>query len=276
MTATTELVVPRSMPITFPMLSSLHRPPAPIQAPEPARLSESFASRRGRRVRYPADSKTDAMLRALVSSGNCLLATCGAPSPGENAPVSLVPHRHGRPGCSSPSHDCRRVKSHPRSWVPAVTSPALPTGRREVLVNELDSRRPFANAGGDTLHGSAPHVAGREYARHARLEPVGLPLERPVARASRCPVPRFVVEPGEVGPGHDIAAAVPFHDAVEPFRVRFGADENEERGRGQRVFLPGRRVADGDRFEPRVALDVDDDGLETHADIARRLDLIDE
>src|SRR4030095_4335698 len=46
MTATTELVVPRSMPITFPMLSSLYRPP--VHAPEPAGMSEALDSCRDR------------------------------------------------------------------------------------------------------------------------------------------------------------------------------------------------------------------------------------
>src|SRR5690348_317442 len=93
-------------------------------------------------------------------------------------PITMV-SKYSLTGCPPPStvplsFTCvRRTVGYRPLWL----RPFL-----EVLVDERDRRRPFADGGGHAFHGEMPHIAGGNHAGDARLQEMGLPLERPGSR----------------------------------------------------------------------------------------------
>src|SRR3954453_5164548 len=58
----------------------------------------------------------------------------------------------------------------------------LRAGVAQVLVHERDRHAALADRGRDALHGREPDVAAGEDAGHARLQEVGVALQRPPSR----------------------------------------------------------------------------------------------
>ena len=67
----------------------------------------------------------------------------------------------------------------------------------------------------------------------------------------------------QVAPGEDEAALVALDDAVQPLRVRLGADHHEQARRRDPLDRAARPVAHDDRLELLVALAVDQLDAET-------------
>src|SRR5215831_5836081 len=102
----------------------------------------------------------------------------------------------------------------------------------EVLTGEADGDRALADRRGYSFDRVAAHVAGREHARQAGFEQVGI-------AAQLFPGGRVAGLPAEVRAGDDEAVAVQLDRFSQPLRVRLGADQDEQ-GRGGK-YLPGRR-----------------------------------
>jgi hypothetical protein len=89
----------------------------------------------------------------------------------------------------------------------------------------------------DALDGLLAHVAGHEDAGHARLQPVGVALQRPA--------PGALAVPHQVGAGEDEAVVVALDDAGAPIGVGHGADEDEQGGGRHRLLALGLGIAYG-------------------------------
>ena len=74
----------------------------------------------------------------------------------------------------------------------------------------------LSDRGRDALHWAEAHVAARKDARNARLEKVGIAVERP---APGC---------AHVGTSEHVTAAVERDLGRKPRRLRVGADEDEQ------------------------------------------------
>ena len=111
----------------------------------------------------------------------------------------------------------------------------------QILVNELDGNRAFADRRRDPLDRAMAHIPGDEDARHAGFEQEGHPVELPAFR-------RLAVA-DQIVAGEDEAVLVALDDAFQPVGVRLRADEDEQPRR--RVFLGVARlvVDQRDRFE---------------------------
>ena len=96
----------------------------------------------------------------------------------------------------------------------------------EELMQELNGDGAFTDRRGDTLHGTVADVAGGEHAWHARLKEKRAAIER------RCATLRGI------GPREDESMLIPFDVRREPFGVRLGPDQEEERVRLDRGFCP--------------------------------------
>src|SRR6516165_821893 len=49
----------------------------------------------------------------------------------------------------------------------------------QILMDELDGNRSFADSGGHALHGPVAHIAYRKNSRHTRLQQKRVPVELP-------------------------------------------------------------------------------------------------
>ena len=127
---------------------------------------------------------------------------------------------------------------------------SCPQGHRglEVLADEGHRHSALADGRADAFGRAGAHVPGREDAGHARLEPGGGTVERPVRR--------FRVH---VCSGHDEALGIALNRVRQPFRVRLRADEDEERRGGTRLPKPPFPV--GDREPLKLAVAVAFDGF---------------
>src|SRR6185436_542046 len=103
----------------------------------------------------------------------------------------------------------------------------------EMLVDQSDDRRAFADRAADALHRARTHVADGVHARNSRLErrrqPAGSNAGASLA--------------GE----YEAMRVAPHAAAIEPIRFRIGADEKEHVANGTNVIDARRRVAPRDR-----------------------------
>ena len=91
---------------------------------------------------------------------------------------------------------------------------------------EGDGHAALADGGGDALHRPKPDVAARKDAGDARLQQVGIAVERPAPRAAR------------VGAREYVAALVERDLRREPCRLRIRADEDNSPPDSRRVVAP--------------------------------------
>ena len=107
-------------------------------------------------------------------------------------------------------------------------------------MDELNGHCPFAGAGGDTLDGAVPHISGGEDTRDTGLQEERLAVKRP--KSWWLP---FV---HQVGAGENEALLVTHHRALQPTCIRLRANEDEQRGRRERLFLLRFVIDDRDAF----------------------------
>src|SRR5260221_10929952 len=110
----------------------------------------------------------------------------------------------------------------------------------QVSMDELNGHCPLADAGGDTLDGAVAHISGGEDTGDAGLQEERFALKRPALwRLS------FV---HQVGAGENVAFLVAFHYALQPTCTWLRANEDEQRGRRERLFLMRFVIDDCDAF----------------------------
>src|SRR5437763_4147280 len=94
---------------------------------------------------------------------------------------------------------------------------------------ELNGHCPLADAGGDTLNRAVAHISGGEDAGDAGLQKERIALKRPALwRLSLM---------HQVGAGENEALLVTLHHTLEPTCMRLRANEDEQRGCRERLFL---------------------------------------
>src|SRR5438067_9177171 len=123
-------------------------------------------------------------------------------------------------------------------------------------MDELDVRRALPHCRRDALDGCVANIAGGEDTGKARLKQHRCSLERPAAR----PVTVAI----QIGPREDETSLVTVDDAVQPLRMRLGADHDEESGGWDSFDRPARPVADDDRSELFVAFALDHFGTKAN------------
>src|SRR5919107_664538 len=116
------------------------------------------------------------------------------------------------------------------------TAPAARRGRAarslglQVPVDELDGHGALPHRRGDPLDRAGPGVAGREHPGDARLQVVGVALERPA--------PRPPALDQQVGAGDHEPPGVALDDPVEPVGAGGRADEHEQEAGGDLLLGP--------------------------------------
>ena len=121
-------------------------------------------------------------------------------------------------------------------------------------MHQGDRHRALADGGGDPLHRVGAYVAGDEDAGDAGLQ-------APTARARASTRGALAVE-DEVGPGEQEAAIVALQDPCSQSVLGCGPDEDEQMAGLDPLGLAGRHMAQGQRLEVVVAVDLVDDGAD--------------
>ena len=107
-------------------------------------------------------------------------------------------------------------------------------------MDELNGHCPLADAGGDTLDGTVPHISGGKDAGDAGLQEERFAVKRPVLW-------RLSIA-HQVGAGEYEAPLVALYHALQPTCMRLRANEDEQRGRRERLFLVRFVIDDRDAF----------------------------
>ena len=137
-----------------------------------------------------------------------------------------------------------------------------------VLVHHADGHGPLAHRGGHPSDGPAAHVPGGEHARAAGLERQRAAHEVPAVGVDR--------RGHRVRAGQDEAPLVHGELALQPARVRLGADEHEQRAGLQAPPPAGAAVLDDHGVERPLAGQLAQLGARQDLDGRRPLDLVDQ
>ena len=107
-------------------------------------------------------------------------------------------------------------------------------------MDELSGHRSLADAGGDALDGAVPHISCGEDTGDAGLKEERIAVKRPARRRLS------LVH--QVGAGENEAFLVAIHSTFQPACMRLRANEDEQRGRRERLFLVRFVIDDRDAF----------------------------
>src|SRR5207247_2147708 len=110
----------------------------------------------------------------------------------------------------------------------------------QVSMDKLNGHRPLADAGGDTLDGTVPHISGGKDTGDAGLQEERFAVKRPVLW-------RLSIA-HQVGAGANKAPLVALYHALQPTCMGLRANEDEQRGCRERLFLVRFVIDDGDAF----------------------------
>ncbi len=107
-------------------------------------------------------------------------------------------------------------------------------------MDEVDGHCPLADAGGNTLDGAVPHISCGEDTGDTGLQEERFAVKRPALwRLSLV---------HQVGAAENEALLIALHYALQPICMRLHANENEQRGRRERLFLMRFVIDDRDAF----------------------------
>src|SRR5437879_2528741 len=107
-------------------------------------------------------------------------------------------------------------------------------------MDELNGHCPLADTGGDTLDGAVPHISGGEYTGDAGFQEERIAVKRPALwRLSLV---------HQVGTAENEALLVALHYTLQPICMRLRANEDEQRGCRERLFLMRFVIDDRDAF----------------------------
>src|SRR5438309_1914191 len=107
-------------------------------------------------------------------------------------------------------------------------------------MDEVNGHCPLPGAGGNTLDGAVPHISRGEDTGDASLQEERFAVKRPVLwRLSLV---------HKVGTAENEALLVALHHALQPTCMRFRANEDEQRGCRELLFLMRFVIDDRDAF----------------------------
>ena len=133
-------------------------------------------------------------------------------------------------------------------------------------MDEFDRHGALADAGGNTLRGPMPDIAGDEDARNTRLEIERIAIRRPTGRA-----PAFA---HQMLPGNEVSLRIAFDNPGQPIGSGNGARINEQRIGGHGLLRARLIVLNGNRFAAVRALDREHAGVESYGDILGGANLV--
>src|SRR2546423_771135 len=110
----------------------------------------------------------------------------------------------------------------------------------QVSMDKLNGHCPLADAGGDTLDGTVPHISGGKDTGDAGLQEERFAVKRPVLW-------RLSIA-HQVGAGENKAPLVALYHTLQPTCMGLRANEDEQRGRRERLFLVRFVIDDRDAF----------------------------